>query len=112
MQFLDRFFSKYTQEQLIKWFRIICIAEAVSWFLLFTAMYFIRADKDSVLSTVYIIIIGNLHGLFFSLYLLFISSIRKIFSWDDEDFVFALISAFFPFSTIWVDKKLAQFNRE
>ena len=67
----------------------------------FSAMIWIRTDKDELLPTIYIIVIGNLHGLFFTLYLLLILPIRKIFKWDDEDFVFALISAFFPFATIW-----------
>ncbi|MGC4129314.1 MAG: DUF3817 domain-containing protein [Bergeyella sp.] len=106
------FFSKYPQEKIIKWFKQICIAEAVSWFFLFTAMIWIREDKDGLLPTIFIIIVGNIHGLFFTLYLLFILPVRKIYQWDDEDFVFALISAFFPFATIWVDKKLARFDRE
>ena len=37
---------------------------------------------------------------------------KKIYKWDDEDFVFALISAFFPFATIWIEKKYARFDRE
>lgn len=112
MNLIDKFFSKYPQEKIIKWFKQICVAEAVSWFLLFTAMIWIREDKDGLLPTIFIITIGNIHGLFFTLYLLFILPMRKIYKWDDEDFVFALISAFFPFATIWVDKKLARFDRE
>ncbi len=34
-----------------------------------------------------------------------------IYKWDEEDTVFALLSAFFPFATILVDKKLARFDR-
>jgi len=109
---IEHFFSKYPQEKIISWFKRICVAEAISWFFLFTAMTWIRYDRDALLPTIYIIIIGNLHGLFFTLYLLFILPMRKIYDWDDEDFVFALISAFFPFATIWVDKKLARFDRE
>lgn len=112
MNFVEKFFSKYSVEKIIKWFRQVCLFEAISWFFLFTAMIWIRTDKDGFLPTLYIIIIGNIHGLFFTLYLLLILPARKIFKWDDEDFVFALIAAFFPFATIWVDKKLAQFDRE
>lgn len=97
---------------MIRWFKQICLAEAISWFFLFTAMIWIRSDKESILPTIYIIIIGNLHGLFFTLYLLFLPSMRKIYEWDDEDTVFTIIAAFFPFATIWVDKTLARFNRE
>lgn len=109
---LEKFFSKYPEEKIIRWFRTVCLLEAISWAFLFSAMIWIRTDKDGLLPIIYIATIGNIHGLFFTLYLLLILPARKIFKWDDEDFVFALISAFFPFATIWVDKKLAQFDRE
>lgn len=111
MEFIDNFFAKYSQEQIIKWFKQICVAEAISWFFLFTAMVWIRYERDELLPTIYIIIIGNIHGLFFTLYLLLLNPVRKIFKWDDEDTVFALISAFFPFATIWIEKKFLKFNR-
>jgi len=112
MNFIYKFFSKYSQEKIIKWFKQICLAEAISWFFLFTAMTWIRIDPEGVLPIVYISTIGSIHGFFFTLYLLFLPSIRKIYVWDDEDSVFALIAAFFPFATIWIDKKLARFDRE
>ncbi len=111
MNYLNRFFSKYPEGKIIKWFKKVCLLEAISWALLFTAMIWIRYQREELLPTIYIIIIGNLHGLFFTLYLLLLLPARKIFKWDDEDFVFALLSAFFPFATIWVDKKLAQKDR-
>lgn len=107
-----KFFSKYPEEKIIKWFKRICIAEAITCFLLYgIAMIWKRYDQEGLLSTVFIIIVGNFHGLFFTLYLLLCLPARKIFSWDDEDFVFALSAAVFPFATIWVDKKLARKNR-
>lgn len=112
MDFIAQFFSKYSQEKIIKSYRNICTAEAISWLLLFTAMIWIRVDKEGVLPIVYISVMGSIHGLFFTIYLLLTLPSKKIFSWDDEDFVFALLSAFFPLATIWVDKKLAKFNRE
>lgn len=112
MEFIEKFFAKYSQDQIIKWFKQVCLAEAISWFFLFTAMIWIRYDREGLLPTIYIIIVGNIHGLFFCLYLLFLIPARKIYNWDDEDTVFALLSGFFPFATIYVDKKLARFNRE
>ena len=112
MEFIEKFFSKYPQEKIIKWYKQVCVAEAISWFLLFTAMVWIREDKESILPIVYISVMGSIHGLFFTLYLLLTLPSRKIYNWDEEDFVFALISAFFPMATIWVDKKLAKFERE
>lgn len=112
MNFIEKIFSKYPQDKIITWFKKICFAEAISWLLLFSAMIWIRVEKESFLPILYIIIVGNVHGLFFSLYLLLAVPSRKIFQWDDEDSVFALISAFFPMATIWVEKKLAKFERE
>ena len=112
MNILENFFSKYPQEKVIKLFKQICLAEAISWFFLFTAMIWIRVDPEGIVPIVYISTVGSIHGFFFTLYLIFLPAIRKIYSWDDEDTVFALISAFFPFATIWIDKKLARFDRE
>ncbi len=113
MNVIDKFFSKYPQDKVIKWFRQVCIAEAISCFLLYgIAMVWKRYDEEGILPTIFIIIVGNIHGLFFTLYLLLCLPARKIFKWDDEDFVYALLSSLFPFATVWVDKKLAQFNRE
>lgn len=112
MDFIEKFFSKYSQEKIIKWFKQICLAEAISCLLLYcVAMIWIRYDEN-LYSIIFISVIGSLHGLFFTLYLLLCLPARKIYDWDDEDFVFALLSAFFPFATVWVDKKLARFDRE
>ena len=111
MNFIENFFKKYPQEKLERWFRQVCVAEAITCFLLYgIAMIWKRYD-EGVLATVFIIIIGNLHGLFFTLYLLLCLPARKLYNWDDEDFVFALLAAFFPFATVWVEKKLARPDR-
>ena len=112
MNFVDKFFSKYPEEKIVKWFIQNCKAEAISWLFLFIAMIWIRMDEDGLLPTIFIIIVGNFHGLFFTLYLIFCLPCKKIFDWDDEDFVFALCAAFFPFATLWSEKKLARKDRE
>ncbi len=113
MNFIEKYFAKYPEEKIIHWFKQVCVAEAISCFLLYgIAMMWTRYEQDSILPTIFIIIVGNLHGLFFTLYLLLCLPARKVFNWDDEDFVFVLGSAFFPFATIWVEKKLARKDRE
>lgn len=113
MEFIEKYFSKYPEEKIIRWFKQICLAEAITCFLLYgVAMIWKRYDEEGLLATIFIIIIGNIHGLFFTLYLLFCIPARRIFKWDDEDFVFALLAAFFPFATVWVDKSLAKKDRE
>lgn len=112
MNFIEKFFAKRPEEKVIKWFRTVCIGEAITCFFLYCiAMVWKRYDPEGTASTVFIIIIGNLHGLFFTLYLLLCIPARKIFKWDDEDFVFALLASLFPFATIWVDKSLARKER-
>lgn len=112
MNLTKKILEKYGEKKTAEYFHFVCFAEAVSWLVLFSAMIWIRYDQDGLLPTIYIIIAGNIHGLFFTLYLLLILPARKIYNWDDEDFVFALLAAFFPFATIWVEKKLARHNRE
>ncbi|UQB67676.1 DUF3817 domain-containing protein [Epilithonimonas zeae] len=111
MNIIEKYYAKYPEEKLIKWFKQICLAEAVSWLLLFSAMIWIRIEPENIFAIIYISTIGSIHGLFFTLYLIFLPATRKIYDWDDEDFIFALMGAFFPFATIWVDKKLARKNR-
>jgi integral membrane protein len=55
---------------------------------------------------------GVIHGACFSFYLLLCLPAKRIYSWDDEDFVFALMAAFIPFATYWVQKHFARFGRE
>ncbi|MFC0345608.1 DUF3817 domain-containing protein [Epilithonimonas hispanica] len=111
MNIIEKYSSKYPEEKIIKWFKQVCLAEAVSWFLLFTAMVWIRVEPKGLFAIIYISTMGSIHGLFFTLYLLLLLPVKKIFNWDDEDSIFALCAAFFPFATIWVDKKLARENR-
>lgn len=112
MEIVEKFLKKYPREKVMKCYKNTCIAEAITCFLLYgIAMIWIREDKENSLALVFIITIGNLHGLFFTMYLLLCIPARKIYKWDDEDFVFALLAAFFPFATIWVEKKLARLDR-
>ena len=113
MDVVDKVITKYGSEKIRHWFRQVCIAEAWTCFFLYlVAMPLKRYFPEDYWSLILIIIVGNLHGLFFTLYLLLCLPARKIYDWDDEDFVFALLSAFFPFATVWVERRLARFDRE
>lgn len=112
MDFIDKQINKYGEEKLTNWFKKICFAEAISWILLLSAMVWIRISPQDLAPTIYIIIVGNIHGLFFSLCLLLLLPMRRIFKWDDEDSIIALIAVFFPFATIWMEKKLVKHDRE
>ncbi|PSD44394.1 DUF3817 domain-containing protein [Elizabethkingia anophelis] len=110
MEFINRYFSKYPEDTIIRWFKNICIAEAVSCFLLYCiAMVWKRYDPDGLLSTIFIIVVGNIHGLFFYTILTLMSSFQKKFITGMMKILFfALLAALFPFATIWVDKSLAK----
>lgn len=113
MNILDKFLSRYSDELLIRRFRQVCVLEGATCFLLYlVAMPLKRYYPEADFALIFIIIVGNLHGLFFTIYLLLCMPMRRLFRWDDEDFVFALGSAFFPFATIWVNRKLARWDRE
>ncbi|WP_255424401.1 DUF3817 domain-containing protein [Apibacter sp. HY039] len=91
-----------------KKFKIACYAECVSCVLLF---FIAMPLKYSFHNTILMIPAGIIHGIFFTAYLILAVLVRKIYKWDDEDFVFALMSAFFPFATLWVEKTLAKPDR-
>lgn len=113
MNFIDRFFAKYSEEKLVRYFKIFAVAEGITCFFLYlVAMPLKRYFPEADFALIFIIIVGNIHGLFFTLYLIFCLPMRKIFVWDDEDFVFALLAAFFPFATIWIEKKFTKLDRE
>lgn len=113
MNFIDNYFAKYSDEKLIRNFKIFAIGEGITcFFLYFIAIPLKRYFPEELFATIFIIIVGNIHGLFFTLYLIFCIPMRKIFIWDDEDSVFALLSAFFPFATIWIEKKFLKLDRE
>lgn len=97
------------KKKIEKWFKIACYAECVSCVLLFLIA---MPLKYCFHSTILMIPAGCMHGIFFTGYIVFAILARKIYTWDDEDFVFALMAAFFPFATIWVEKSLAKYDRE
>lgn len=108
MDWIDRKIEKYGSARITKFFMRVCTLEAVTWAMLISAMIWIRSDREGLAPTLCMIVVGNIHGLFFTLYMLLVVPARRIFQWDDEDFVFALLSGFFPFATLWVEKKLAK----
>ena len=113
MDFINQFFAKYSGEKLIKFFKFFAFGEGVTCFFLYlVAMPLKLYFPDEIWAVIFIIIVGNIHGFFFTFYLIFCIPMRKIFVWDDEDSVFAFLSAFFPFATIWIEKKFTKLDRD
>lgn len=113
MNFINNFFSKYPDEKLVRYFKFFAFGEGVTCFFLYIiAIPLKRYFPEELWATIFIIIVGNIHGLFFTLYLILCIPMRKIFIWDDEDSVFAFLSAFFPFATVWIERKFTKLDRE
>lgn len=97
------YFDKLSDQQRIKQFKIACIAEFITCILLYLIAMPIKYQYNIWQQ---MIPIGTLHGAAFTWYLILVYYVRKPLGWDDEDTVFAFLAAFFPFATLWVEKKL------
>lgn len=97
------YFEKLPEKKLINQFKKICIFEFVTCVLLYLIAMPIKYQWDIWQQ---MIPIGIIHGVAFTWYLILIYYVRKPLKWDDEDLVFAVLAAFFPFATLWVEKNL------
>lgn len=96
-------FENIPDETWVKYFKYACIAEGISCILLYLIAMPIKYQFGIWWQ---MIPIGTLHGIFFTWYLAQSVLVRKIIGWDDEDFVFVILAAFFPMGTFWVEKKM------
>jgi len=96
-------------EQQKKYFDIFCIAEFISCFLLFCVAMPLKYGYD-ILTPMFPI--GMFHGIAFMGYIVLAILVRKIYKWDDEEFVFIIMFAFIPFATWLVHKKIKKFDQE
>lgn len=90
-----------SDEKLKKWFATACVWETVSCALLFLVAMPIKYQFDYVLPMPFA---GSFHGFWFTVYLLLLFKVRKIYKWDDEDFIIYIMYAFVPFATLAVHK--------
>lgn len=100
-----KFFDNIPEEKLIRYFKWVCIIEGITCFLLFIVAMPLKYEFGIWWQ---MIPAGSLHGLFFTLYMIMCIPMKKILHWDEEDFIFALLAGFFPFGSIWVEKKLVK----
>lgn len=100
---LQKYYNHISPEKRKRWFRNACRLEGITCILLFLVAMPIKYQFDIWWQ---MIPIGSLHGIAFTWYLILVPSVKKLYQWDDEDLVFVILSAFFPFATFWVEKKL------
>ncbi|MDX9705271.1 MAG: DUF3817 domain-containing protein [Weeksellaceae bacterium] len=98
-----------TDAKLKKYFDLFCIMELISCFLLFGVAMPLKYGWD-ILITMFPA--GMFHGIAFMGYLYFAVRVRKLYDWDDEDFMFILMFAFIPFATWLAHKKVEKFDKE
>lgn len=96
-------FKNQNNDTLIRHFRWASIAEGITCILLYLIAMPIKYQWGIWQQ---MIPIGTLHGIMFTWYLILLYYVIKPLKWDAEESVFALIAAFFPFGTFWVDWKL------
>ncbi|MFV0233936.1 DUF3817 domain-containing protein [Empedobacter falsenii] len=94
-----------SDEKLKKWFATACVWETVSCALLFLVAMPIKYQFDYVLPMPFA---GSFHGFWFTVYLLLLFKVRKIYKWDDEDFIIYIMYAFIPFATLAVHKVIKE----
>ena len=94
-----------SDEKLKKWFSVACIWETISCALLFLVAMPIKYQFDYVLPMPFA---GCFHGFWFTVYLLLLFRVKKIYKWDVEDFIFYMIYAFIPFATLLVHKAIEE----
>ncbi len=98
-----------TEQQLKKYFKIFCIAEFISCFLLFCIAMPLKYGYDN---TAIMFPVGMFHGIAFIGYVVLALLVQKYYKWDLEELIFIIIFAFIPFMTILVHRKTQKFDKE
>lgn len=92
-----------TTDSTIKRLRWLGIAEAVSWvFLLFIAMP-LKYFADQPLAVKYV---GWIHGILFILYCVHLLLAKLKFNWTFGKMILGGVYAFFPFGTLFFDRRI------
>lgn len=87
-------------------FKVVAIAEAVSWAALLVGMYLKRVAETT---DVGVQIAGPIHGVIFIAFVVMCVIAKRAFAWDTRTFVLALVSAVPPFTTVvferWAERR-------
>ncbi len=94
-------------------FRIVAVAEALSWAGLLIAMFFkwVVADAPHAGAEGGVPIMGPIHGGVFVLFVLTSLVAWRVFSWRLGTLALALASAVPPFATIWFERRVDRQGR-
>ncbi|RPD44240.1 DUF3817 domain-containing protein [Paracnuella aquatica] len=87
----------------VKRLRVLGYLEAISWLLLLFIAMPLKYIWDMPLMVRYV---GWAHGILFILYCLHLLLAKGILRWSFGKMVLGGVAAFFPFGTLWFDKKI------
>jgi integral membrane protein len=90
-----------TPSKAIKQFRIMAIAEGFSWLALLVTMYLKYALKIKEPN----IWVGNIHGVIFIIYSLYIAYFNLFKKWPLKKCTYLFLTGFLPFGTFWAERK-------
>ena len=89
--------NKYDVRSVAGWFRIIAIAEALSWAGLLVGMYFKYVGSPQ--TEIGVKIFGPIHGGIFIAYVVMCLVARRSFGWSNKTSLLALAASIPPFFT-------------
>jgi integral membrane protein len=82
-------------------FRVVAIAEAVSWVGLLAGMYVKRVLETSEAG---VQVFGPIHGGIFAAYVVIVVVAARLFGWSRSTTVLALVAAVPPLVTVWFER--------
>ncbi len=89
-------------------FRVVALAEAVSWALLLAGMFVKWVLRTSELG---VQVAGPIHGAVFVVYVLLAVVAWRVLRWDTQTLVVALIASVPPFATVWFERRAVRDGR-
>jgi len=91
------------EDATVRRLRFLGYAEALSWLLLLFIAMPLKYGWGQPLMVKYV---GWIHGILFILYCLHLLLVQRVLRWPFSKVVVGGIAAFFPFGTLWFDKRM------
>lgn len=91
-------------DQLLRWFRVVAVIEAVSYLCLIAASI-VKRTTDS---TDLVPVIGPIHGVIFLVYLALALTLRPRLRWDLRTTILIVVAAVIPLGGIVVEQRVAR----
>ncbi len=100
----------FTDREAWTLFRLFAFIETFGWTLLISAIIYRRFDLP--LDTIFVSIAGTLHGLFFTLYILFVLLTARSMMWGFWRVSGALLAAMPPYTSLLYEKIMAYHRKK